>query len=258
MKRTFAGMASSAGIRAALLAREGLTGPETAIDGVRGFARAFGGPEADLDTLTRGLGTQWEILDVHYKIYAQDGFIQPMTQALATIRANHPFEISDIEEVRIGTHHRARDFTVGVIHEPDDITSAQFSAYFSIALFLVTGGAGFHEYTEENLRDPAILDLSKRVRLEIDDEIQADWDRHQPRGAKATIRLKSGDEYHEHVPDLRPMTSQEVDGKVTRLASVALSEKNAERLVRDVRSLDEMRDVSALARLLGSGHSMTH
>lgn len=253
MKRTFAGMASSAGLRAALLAGEGLTGPETAVDGVRGFARAFGGQRADLDTLTEGLGSAWEILDVHYKIYAQDGFIQPMTQALAAIRARHDFTTSDIEEVRVGTHHRAKDFTVGVIREPDDITSSQFSANFSCALFLVTGGAGFHEYTEDNLRNPEILELSKRVTLEIDDEIQQEWDRSQPRGARVVVRLKSGEEYHEYVPDLRPMSAGEIDEKVTGLASVALDDSDARRLVEMVRSLEDVEDVSVLADLLGSG-----
>lgn len=257
MKRTFAGMASSAGVRAALLAREGLTGPATALDGVRGFAKAFGGQEANLETLTRDLGSTWEILDVHYKVYAQDGFIQPMTQALAAIRASHPFEVADIEEVRLGTHRDARDFTVGVIRKPHDITSAQFSAYFSAALFLVTGGAGFHEYTEENLHNPEILELSKRVHVEVDDEIQSEWEKHQPRGAKVTVKLRSGEEFQEHVPDLRLLTSVEVDDKVKGLASVALSEDRASHLVDVARNLEELRDVSALARLLGSGQSPT-
>jgi 2-methylcitrate dehydratase PrpD len=253
MKRTFAGMASSAGIRAALLAKEGLVGPETAVDGVRGFLRAFGGQDANLDTVISELGTDWKILDVHYKIYSQDGFIQPMTQALSTIRSNHPFEVADIDEVKIGTHHRAKDFTVGVIHEPADVTSAQFSAYFSAALFLVKGGAGFNEYTEANLLDPEIRELGKRVHLEIDDEVQSDWDEFQPRGAKVTVRLKSGDEYRAHVRDLRPMTPHEVDDKVRQLASVVLRSDRSETLVTEVRNLEAVRDVAKLSALLG-GH----
>jgi 2-methylcitrate dehydratase PrpD len=250
LKRTFAGMAASAGVRAALLAREGLTGPESAVDGVRGFCRVFGGPDADFETLTAGLGSEWLILDVHYKLYAQDGFIQPMTQALATIRKKHSFETNEIDEVLIGTNSRAHDFTVGVIREPKDITSAQYSANFSVALFLVTGGAGFQEYTESNLSKAEVIDLSRRVHLVIDDEIEADWLRRQPRGAKVTVRLKSGMEFREHVPNLRLMNSDEVDDKFRRLASVVLAEDHYNEIVARTRHLEDTTDVSDMAGLL--------
>lgn len=250
MKRTFAGMAASAGVRAALLAREGLTGPETAIDGVRGFCHVFGGPDADMEILTSGLGTEWLMLDIHYKIYAQDGFIQPMTQALAAIRSRHSFAANEIEEVLVGTNSRAHDFTVGVIREPPDITSAQYSACFSLALFLVTGGAGFQEYTEESLTNPEVLELSRRVHLMIDDEIEEDWRIRQPRGAKVTVRLKSGEEYHEHVPDLRLMNREEVDEKFRRLASVVLDRIQYDEIVTRARHLEDTADVSSLASLL--------
>lgn len=252
MKRAFAGMAASAGVRAALLAKEGLTGPETAVDGGRGFARAFGGPDVDLGVLTAGLGDTWEILNVHYKIYAQDGYIQPMLQALDTIRKKHPFDAADVDEVRIGTHRQAIDFTVGVIREPKDVTSSQFSSHFSVALFLVTGGAGFHEYNEDNLFNPQIVELSRRVHLDVDDEIQKEWNKSQPRGARATVKLKSGQEYSEKVDSLHLMTSDEVDEKVRRLASVVMDEPQYSQLIAQARDMEHVTDVATLANLLAA------
>ena len=134
-------MAASSGIRSALLAREGLTGPATMLEGHRGFCRAFG-DTTKLPALTAGLGKEWQILQVHFKIYAQDGYIQPMTEALDRILKEHKFQAENIEEIRAGTNQHALD-VVSLIREPKDLTSAQFSANFSLALFLMKGNAGF-------------------------------------------------------------------------------------------------------------------
>lgn len=250
LKRTYGGTAAFGGIRAALLAREGMTGSEALLEPGAGFCRAFGVDEAGARMFTAGLGEEWEILRAHYKIYAQDGHIQPMTEALERIRKAHNFAASDVESVRVGTNQVANDLIVGQIREPRDLTDAQYSANFSVALYLVRGGAGFQEYTEDNiLTDPEIIDLSRRVTLEIDPEIEAEFQRTHPRGARVTLRLRSGDEFTEVVDNLRAMTPDDIDDKFRRLSSVVLDPDRGEALLRRVRSLEEVRDVSALLPL---------
>jgi 2-methylcitrate dehydratase PrpD len=250
LKRTYGGTAAFGGIRAALLAREGMTGSEALLEPGAGFCRAFGVDETDARMFTAGLGDAWEILRAHYKIYAQDGHIQPMTEALERIRKAHSFTASDVDSVRVGTNRVANDLIVGQIREPRDLTDAQYSANFSVALYLVRGGAGFQEYTEDNiLTDPEIIDLSRRVTLEIDPEIEAEFQRTHPRGARVTVRLRSGEEYTELVENLRAMTPEDIDDKFRRLSSVVLDAQRGEALLRRVRSLEEVRDVSALLPL---------
>lgn len=252
LKRIFGGMAASNGIRSALLAREGLTGPVTMLEGQRGFCRAFG-DTTKLSALTAGLGTQWQILRVHYKIYAQDGYIQPMTEALDRILKEHEFKAEDIEEIRAGTNKHALD-VVSLIREPKDLTSAQFSANFSLALFLVKGNAGFQEYTEETLVDPKIVDLSRKIRIELDPEIENEWQKTRPRGARVTVRLKSGKTYTDCVHMLRSMSAEDVVDKVRRLATVALDAEQSERLITTVQNLDALQDLSTLVPLLVREH----
>jgi 2-methylcitrate dehydratase PrpD len=249
LKRIFGGMAVSSGIRSALLAREGLTGPASILEGEQGFCQAFG-DDSKLAALTDGLGTEWQILNVHYKIYAQDGYIQPMTEALERITKQHSFSPKDIEEVRVGTNRHAHDCVIGLIREPKDLTSAQFSANFSLALFLIKGNAGFEEYTDESLHDPRIIDLSRKIYLEIDEEMEREWVRTRPRGARVTVRLTSGKTYTERVDMLRSMTAEEVNDKFRRLATVAIRTDQCERLVTLVRNLDAVRDISILSPLL--------
>jgi 2-methylcitrate dehydratase PrpD len=250
LKRIFGGMAASSGITSALLAREGLTGPATMLEGERGFCRTFGDESNNLPALTAGLGTEWQILRAHYKIYAQDGYIQPMTEALERIVKQHRFSIEDIAEVRAGTNRHAHDHRVGRIREPNDLTSAQFSANFSLALFLVKGGAGFHEYTEENLVDARIIDLGKKIHTYIDEEMEQEWQKTKPRGARITVRLTSGETYTECVHMMRSMSAEDVNQKVLRLAAVAVRAEQCERLVSIVRDLDSLRDISSLVPLL--------
>jgi 2-methylcitrate dehydratase PrpD len=71
LKRIFGGMTAANSVRAALLALEGITAPETTLEGGRGFCHGFS-REPKFNELTAGLGSKWHMLDVHYKIYAQD------------------------------------------------------------------------------------------------------------------------------------------------------------------------------------------
>jgi len=250
VKRTYGGTAAFGGIRAALLAREGMTSSESMFEPGAGFCRAFGIDEAGARMFTAGLGEEWEILRAHYKIYAQDGHIQPMTEALERIRQARSFGASEVEAVHIGTNRVAHDLIVGQIREPKDLTDAQYSANFSVALYLVRGGAGFQEYTEDNvLTDPEIIDLSRRVTLEVDPEIEAEFQRTRPRGARVTVRLRSGEQYTELVENLRAMTPEDIDEKFRRLSSVVLDPHRGQALLDQVRRLEQVRDVSALLPL---------
>jgi len=249
LKRIFGGMAASSGVRSVLLAQAGLTGPATMLEGEEGFCRAFG-DSANPAALDAGLGTQWEILRVHYKIYAQDGYIQPMTEALDRIVKRHRFSVDAIDEVRAGCCRFAHERVVGVIREPTDLASAQYSANFSLALFLVKGGAGLAEYTAESLSDPRVLALAAKVRTEVDDEIEQEWQKTRPRGARVTVRLRSGETYSECVHMLREMSNDDLEAKIHGLSTLALGEAKSQRLITTVRDLEGVDDVSHLLPLL--------
>jgi 2-methylcitrate dehydratase PrpD len=250
IKRIYGSMAATGGIRATLLAAEGLTAPKTSLDVGSGLFRAFDVTADAAANMTAGLGETWEILKVHHKIYAQDGYIQPITEALGSIRQKHAFDVDQIKRVWIGTNSRAKNELVGLIHHPTNIIDAQFSGTFSVALFLVTGGAGIDEYTEKNLVDPRIHELSDRVVLEIDDEVESEFQRIRPRGAKVSIELKTGEVFDEYVRNLREMTQEDLHTKFRSLAQRALPKERSEQILDVVSELDEVRDVSNLARLL--------
>ncbi len=258
LKRIYGGMAAANGLRATLLAEQGLTGPATMLEGEQGFCHAYG-DGTNLAALTSGLGSEWQILQVHYKPYAQDGYIQPMTEALGRILEHHlehhRLAAEDIAEIRVGCSKHAHHQIAGVIREPRDLTSAQFSSNFSLALFFFKRSAGFQEYTEENLADAAIIGLSKRIFTEVDAEIEQEWQRSKARGARVTVTLCSGEKYTECVHALKTMTASDVDEKTRRLAAVVLDPDQCERLMDMVHRLDTLDEVKQVVPLLGARKS---
>jgi len=88
------------------------------------------------------------------------------------------------------------------------------------------------------------------AQIEVDDEIDQEWQKTKPRGARVTVQLRSGEVYTECVHMLRSMTAEEVNDKFRRLATVAVSTERCEQLVTLVRNLETVRDISFLAPLL--------
>src|SRR5262249_14228148 len=68
-KRLHLGRASQLGLESALLAREGVRGPETVLEGRSGYFNAFSTPPR-IETLVDGLGTRWFIEPPSLKSYA--------------------------------------------------------------------------------------------------------------------------------------------------------------------------------------------
>lgn len=251
VKRLHAGFAAQAGVKASLLAKMGLTGPPTAIEGKKGFCQAFA-DEYSLNEITEGLGKEFRILWTGNKPYSCCAAQHSTIDAVSQITQEHDFQPRDIEEITVT--QMPRDVrAVGNIIEPQDIISAQFSGRFGVALRLIKGGNGFKEYSERNLKDPEILALAKRVKYVPDmglNELAGDT-----APSKVTIKLKNGTIYEARVDYARgtvqnPMTKEELEDKFRGLASAVISDKQLENIIQTVRSLEELDNVCKLGSLL--------
>jgi len=251
VKRLHAGFAAYSGVRAALMAQLGLTGPPTVLEGKRGFCQAFA-DEYDLKEITADLGRHFRILWTGNKPYCCCAAQHTTIDATAEIMKEHIIKPDDIAEITVVQASREVN-TVGNIIEPQDIVSAQFSGRFGVALRLIKGSNGFNDYSPQNLRDPAILALAKKVKYAVNEEFNK-----LPPGvapSAVTIRLKDGTTYLKQVDYARgtvnnPMTGQELVGKFRSLAATVLPEKDVERIIQTIMGLDEMKNVNKLTSLL--------
>ncbi len=250
IKRMHAGLAAHGGMRSALIAQKGITAPPTILEGKHGFCQAFA-DEYRLNEITDGLGREFKIvMGQGFKFYCACGAMHSALDGLRILMARHDdIAAANVAEMVMGTNSNTR---YHVDARLTDIISAQFSAPFSLAMTLITGSNGFRDYSEANLRNPEILALAGKVKMEISPEMEKDaW----KRGSILTVRLKSGKTYQQTVEYCKglpenPLTRQEFEGKFRDLASVVADADKTEKILATVLGLEKLDDVSSLVALM--------
>jgi 2-methylcitrate dehydratase PrpD len=251
VKRLHAGFAAQAGVRATLLAQNGLTGPATALEGKKGFCQAFAN-QCYLEEITAGLGKEFRIMWTGNKPYCCCAAQHTVIDATAAIIKEHLVKPEEIEKITVEQMPREVR-TVGNIIEPQDITSAQFSGRFGVALRLIKGGNGFRDYTMENIKDPAILGLVHKIDYTGNEALEGKLVAAAP--AIVTIKLKNGEVYKKRVDYAKgttnnPLTIDELKEKFRGLTGPALSGERAEKIIEMLMELEELDDISRLIPLL--------
>ncbi|MBI2859239.1 MAG: MmgE/PrpD family protein [Chloroflexi bacterium] len=253
-KRMHAGIAAHGGIRATLLAQDGLTGPPAVFEGDMGFCKLFSWGQYHLDRITADLGKRFEVMELAYKLYCQDYKMQSITDAFSMILKNHPAKAENLEKVTVRTtQHGFNQFTK--IPWPREVTEAHWCGPFSLALRLVKGGCGPDQYVEENLNDPMIREVANRIEFIADKELTDMSVNKQLRPAIVSVKIRDGSTHKQRVDAARgtpenPAPPEEIEDKFRSLARMAISQGNAEEIIRMVRDLETLRDVSTLGGLM--------
>jgi 2-methylcitrate dehydratase PrpD len=251
VKRVHAGFAATNGLRAALLAKNGITGPHSALEGKKGLCQAFS-DSYSVDELTRGLGKEFRIVLTGNKPYCCCAAQHAAIDAVSEMMQGYLITPENIDKILV--RQKAREVgTIGNIVEPHDIISAQFSGRFGIALRLVKGGNGFRDYSEENLSDRRIKNLVHRIDYETDDELE----KINPSGAPASVKVQSkeGNVYERTVQFAKgtvqnPMTRDELENKFRGLAGGVLTKDHYEEIISLVEELEIVDDLCTLGSLL--------
>ena len=143
VKRAHCGWAAHAGVCAAELARSGLTGPPTVLEGRFGFFQAYCGDAVTPETIVDGLGEHWEVLSVFFKPYPCNHFTHPGIDAALQLRSEG-LEPNAIAEIELGapTGSPAHDRRTLRGEDPAARSGyhAKFSGPFTVAAALLGGG----------------------------------------------------------------------------------------------------------------------
>lgn len=173
-KKFHTGRAAWSGALAALMAREGFTGPTKifeAKDG--GFLRAFSS-NPHVDVLTAGLGEEWEILQVGFKPYACCRTVQPAIAAAVELRTHYRLnweEVKQAEIIKVYTYEVAKKQN-DLPLPPSNPNMAQFNLPFLIALALREGNIQIGHFTWETIHDADLLAVAEKIKIEVDPEIE--------------------------------------------------------------------------------------
>ncbi|HYM17685.1 MAG TPA: MmgE/PrpD family protein [Micropepsaceae bacterium] len=169
-KRLHAGSSAQSGIRAALLAEAGFSGPKTVLEGTHGFYKAFAPSKSpDFAPLLDGLGSRFVLETLAFKPYACGTMTQPFIdcaiELAREVKANDI--VSMVCEVGEGTVHRLWE-PLAQKHSPPNGYAAKFSSPYCIAVGFLDGKAGFKEFSEARVHDPEVRALAAKVGYVID------------------------------------------------------------------------------------------
>jgi 2-methylcitrate dehydratase PrpD len=257
VKRIHSAIPTAAGVRAALFAAAGITGPHSILEGEKGFCKVFAG-DYDLSRLTDGLGTRYHLLDNALKPYSCCHLIHAAFDALDNARDREPFEPEQVESIVVYTNSEPILSHIGSIIEPEDILGAQFSLPFSMAMRLhhggrgVNGGNGFWDYPKVNVKDPMLVRTARKVRCIVPQN--AEWERVD-KGAGIEVILTDGRRIKEIVPYSKglpenPMSRVEVEDKFHSLVDPILPAGRPQAIINAVASIEGIRDIDDLVELL--------
>jgi 2-methylcitrate dehydratase PrpD len=181
MKATHAGRAAQLGLESALLARAGVLGPSTVLEGPFGYFTAFSLP-TDPNKVVENLKVGAMRVPEH-KHYATHTTHQPAIAAILRYTSEHKLDPTRIEQVIIRgpasiLHPRHRAL------EPTTLMGARYSLPFTAAVALTRNIADPLAYDDSTLQDPLVLSLARRVVLQ-----PANTTREGPHGLFADVSL---------------------------------------------------------------------
>lgn len=253
VKRLHPGWAAHSGILAAGLARAGLTGPATGLEGRFGFYRAALGEAPVLGPLLASLGREWETLRISFKPYPCCHYNHAYVDAALRLRREHGVTAASATDIECIVPQGE----VPIVCEPADTKcrprtpyEAQFSVQFAVAAALVDGGVSVASFSRERLTDPDLLALAARVRYTVDP--QSSFPRTFP--GQVRVRLSDGrvvearQEHNRGGPE-QPLSIAEVVGKYRDNASRALSPPRVAELETAVLGLEGAAELRSLGSL---------
>jgi 2-methylcitrate dehydratase PrpD len=216
-KRMHAGWAAQSGLRAALMARAGFSGPRTVFEGTHGLFHGFAHrTDGNYDALLGDFGTRWVTETIAFKPYPCGTMTHPYIDCARRLAARgiKPEGIREIVcDVGDGTVHRLWE-PLAAKQKPANGYAGKFSQPYCIAAGLVRHNVGLGDFTDAAVKDPRVLAVAAKIRYRIDP------DNPYPDEFTGHIRAALGDGsvVEERQPHFRggakePLTRRDIEDK---------------------------------------------
>ena len=243
VKRLHLGRAAEGGFMAAILARDGYTGPTGVLDGKYGALNVFC-RDAQPERLTKDLGKVWHVMKTKIKRYSCHSTAQvPVTLALE-LRERHKLGGDDVAGITVAGGEKV--VAQHAINEPRDITMMQYSVPFSVAVALYRDPLDPRTFSEATLNDPKIRALARTAQVELLKSAPG----YSSSACRMTLKLKNGRALTAEGHDFKgtptmPLTRDELLEKYLKLTAHRDRAK-AERLFSRLAEAEKVADLSTL------------
>jgi len=252
-KRMHHGFAARNGLYAALLAAGGYTGIKRVFErDYGGFLSAFGeGHAPDAGKITDGLGDRWETCRIAVKPYAAMGGLHAPLDAIFDLLAQRPFKSDEIERIDIYLSHAVYHHGWWKLERPLTPIGAQMNVGYAVAVAILDGAAMVQQFSPKRIDNDDVWSLIPRIEAHHEPEFDKPG---MARKTRMTVRLNDGSILNRTVEAARtvaqPLTNDQIVAKYRTLTDGIIDARRQAAIVEQVQSLETMRDISALTRLL--------
>jgi 2-methylcitrate dehydratase PrpD len=251
-KRLNAPKAVEGGIFAAELAQRGYEAPLDGIGDQQGFLKTFS-RNPHWDVIPRDIGQY--AFEVYHKAYPSIRSNHPAIYAARLLQDEHPEEVKagNIRKITVHADRLTRLYTVetpggGTIVET--VGNALVSLPYGLAAMLVHGELSLDQFTGENIRNPAVQALLKKVEILVDPEIDKLPPTQRYR-ATVEVELDNGKTYEKFCPapkgdPTNRLTPDEMRDKFMRNTTRVLGKSQMEalfKLLQDIEAIDDVRTI---------------
>lgn len=248
--------ASRNAVFAALLAKNGMTGPSEIFEGEMAFWKQVSG-EFELARMGGEDGSDdFMINHTYVKHFPAEYHSQSAIEAALTIREQiGPDGIDEkIESITIESFDAAVDIIAGFAEHwhPETRETADHSMPYCVSAALMDGDITLDTFTYERIHDSRLVDLIQKVKVNRNDEMTAGYPDGIPN--LLVVRLKDGSEFKQLVRyplghNKNPMDDEDIEKKFRTLAGRVMSEDHVNRILEQLWAIDTCQDVSVIMNL---------
>jgi len=241
-KRLHAGWAGLCGIITTQLAQLLYTGPITIFEGRLGLYNSFlKSEQMDLNLIFKGLGDEWEILNIRPKLYPCCHYLQASLDCVDFMQKEHSIDYKKIQQINCKVSEGAANIVCNPWEkklDPQTGYDCRFSLPYAVSLKFIKKRVGLDEFSEKYLQEPEIRHLMEKVTYEIEPSFKV---KDMP-GAIGVI-LDDGTKLEYQIDQVRgdknhPISREEILEKFNRNCHPLLGKEKAELIAEQVFSFE--------------------
>lgn len=252
VKRFHAGRAAEGGVQAAYLAKAGLTGPTTVLEGKYGYLACYG-EKIEPKWLTEGLGQRYMIDEITVKPYACCSDLHAAIDAILDLKEKHGLTTDNIRKLEIETTDKGAE--QNVLDGTTSMMAAQYSYLFAMAAALLYDIRDPRIYNDQVIKDPRIKAFQDKVAVRA----HPDFPYGAVLGSRVIVTTADGRTLTATVMGARgsikrPATQADVEDKFRRLTQGVLPAGAVEKARAVMAGIDRLSSIQPFTRLLCTGH----
>jgi 2-methylcitrate dehydratase PrpD len=235
--------ACEAGMCAAALAEQGIPGNDEIIE------KAFIPAHSDkyrLECMSEDLSKPHRISQTYIKIHGGCRHLHtPIDTTLAIVK-EHGIRWEDIAKIHVKTYSVAETLA---INNPKTADDAKFNMEFAISVALIRGNALPDQFSIQNLNDPRIQGLMKKISYEVDKNLDKDYP--EKRAAIVEVMTKGGNAFAKTLDLAKgepesPVTRGEINEKFRMLTSGLIPEAQVTKAIEFIDTIEDRKDLRDL------------